>query len=358
MRPRRLANAFALVIGLALVGLPCVVRAADSDGDGVDDAVDVCSNTPDGTAVDAEGRPLGDIDGDCDTDLNDYALFQQGFTGPLSCTPESDCADGLDNDDDGLPDCLDPDCDGRLCGAYGEECIGFECQCLETDELCTDGVDNDCDGLSDCEDPDCDGLSCGQFGVMCIELTCQCPESIEVCDDNVDNDCNGMVDCEEPGCDGQQCSGFGQVCIGQVCVCPGDVEVCDDQIDNDCDGLVDCEDVADCPPGTACGAANLACTPSGDCACTPPNDDCDDIPENGCETNLDSDVNHCGICGNACNLPHATEERVDGTCQIAMCDLGWLDADGNPENGCEFSLGETLGYLQGKTQGDALAGSG
>jgi hypothetical protein len=55
----------------------------DSDGDGVDDADDVCNNTPPGTAVDTEGRPLGDVDRDCDTDLGDYGLFQQGMTGPL-----------------------------------------------------------------------------------------------------------------------------------------------------------------------------------------------------------------------------------------------------------------------------------
>lgn len=55
----------------------------DADGDGVDDAVDVCQNTPPGIAVDVLGRPLGDIDQDCDTDLHDFELFRQGFTGPI-----------------------------------------------------------------------------------------------------------------------------------------------------------------------------------------------------------------------------------------------------------------------------------
>lgn len=55
----------------------------DLDGDGVPNEADVCVHTPLGTAVNSEGRPLGDIDEDCDTDLEDYALFQQGFTGPL-----------------------------------------------------------------------------------------------------------------------------------------------------------------------------------------------------------------------------------------------------------------------------------
>ncbi|MGB2985088.1 MAG: hypothetical protein WBE26_04325, partial [Phycisphaerae bacterium] len=60
------------------------VWASDVDGDGVDDAIDVCDNTPAGTLVDAEGRPVGDIDEDCDNDLADHALSQQGFTGPLA----------------------------------------------------------------------------------------------------------------------------------------------------------------------------------------------------------------------------------------------------------------------------------
>lgn len=56
----------------------------DIDDDGVPNDLDECDNTPLGTAVDPAGRPLGDIDRDCDTDMADYMLFQQGFTGPLT----------------------------------------------------------------------------------------------------------------------------------------------------------------------------------------------------------------------------------------------------------------------------------
>jgi hypothetical protein len=56
----------------------------DVDGDGVPDGVDQCNNTPPATAVDLDGRPLGDVDQDCDTDLVDYALMMSGFTGPLN----------------------------------------------------------------------------------------------------------------------------------------------------------------------------------------------------------------------------------------------------------------------------------
>ena len=55
-----------------------------------------------------------------------------------------DCADGADNDRDGLFDCHDPDC------FEDEACPG------ETGR-CTDGADNDRDGFFDCDDPDCAG---------------------------------------------------------------------------------------------------------------------------------------------------------------------------------------------------------
>ena len=82
-----LKNIKHLAAMIVVLGAVAAAHAIDSDGDGVDDAIDVCNNTPPGVAVDSEGRPLGDIDRDCDTDLDDFTLFQQGFTGPMSPLP-------------------------------------------------------------------------------------------------------------------------------------------------------------------------------------------------------------------------------------------------------------------------------
>lgn len=66
-------------------------QGGDADGDGVPDPADVCDDTPAGTVVDSVGRPLGDLDADCDTDLDDYGLFLQGFTGPLDPVDDHSC---------------------------------------------------------------------------------------------------------------------------------------------------------------------------------------------------------------------------------------------------------------------------
>jgi hypothetical protein len=53
---------------------------------------------------------------------------------------ETDCADGLDDDEDGAVDCADPDC-------------ALATNCYESS--CTDGVDNEGDGATDCDDGEC-----------------------------------------------------------------------------------------------------------------------------------------------------------------------------------------------------------
>ena len=66
---------------LFLLVLPANLLGNDIDADGVQDAVDVCSNTPPGITVDGEGRPLADLDDDCDVDLSDFGVLQINFTG-------------------------------------------------------------------------------------------------------------------------------------------------------------------------------------------------------------------------------------------------------------------------------------
>ena len=191
-----------------------------------------------------ESESSGDSDGDSqdhsDASSGDEDSFvQDGVVGedasssdtkdadPLPET-EDNCGDEVDNDGDGVADCLDPDCAGI------PPCL------VKEPEDCGNGIDDDQDGAVDCEDPDCqencgliedcsdpvDNDGDGQGG--CLDSDCaNSPECQEVCGDGIDNNGDGLVDCQDPVC-------------GATPLCS---ELCDDGQDNDGDGQVDCEDV-------------------------------------------------------------------------------------------------------------------
>jgi hypothetical protein len=95
---------------------------------------------------------------------------------PGCCVPEpEECADGKDNDCDGLVDCADSDCES------GRMCTGME--------VCANDIDDDVDGITDCADPDC-ALAAG----------CGCVSEIESCDNREDDDCDGEIDCADADC--------------------------------------------------------------------------------------------------------------------------------------------------------------
>jgi hypothetical protein len=147
--------------------------AADHDGDGVPDGIDVCCETPAGTTVDATGRPLGDLDADCDVDQSDFGIFQANLTGPLppqNGSPEA--CDPIDNDCSGLVDDMgDTTCGLGVCARTVPVCVDGALQVCEpgqpSSEQCN-GLDDDCDGFID-EDFDVltDPDNCGTCGHLC-----------------------------------------------------------------------------------------------------------------------------------------------------------------------------------------------
>jgi hypothetical protein len=66
--------------------------------------------------------------------------------------------------------------------------------------------------------------------------------------------------------------------------------------------------------------------------------DCDGDPANGCEADLESDADHCHVCGHSCRGAHAAVGCFDGACRLLGCDPGYGDCDHLAENGCEAEL--------------------
>lgn len=69
--------------------------------------------------------------------------------------------------------------------------------------------------------------------------------------------------------------------------------------------------------------------------CNMLDDDCDTLIDE--DFNLATDFSNCGGCGINCARPNAIMACVAGVCVFQGCEPGWLDLDGDPNNGCEFA---------------------
>ncbi len=260
----------------------------DADGDGHPDAA--CCNDVGGTltcgsdcddaapAVSPVGAELCDgIDNDCDGDL-DEGVFRLLYR---------------DADQDGFGDPTQP-----VMGECGEDVVdaenGLDCDDTNPDirpgaaELC-DGRDTNCDGLFE-RDIDGDGHLA--------------PSSVCTGGSLPADDCNDL----------------------DASTHPDAVEQCDGR-DNDCDGALD--EPAEADPACAAGDASVAlgfCR-FGDCeaaVCAVGSGDCDGRVDNGCETDTETNANHCGGCGRACPF--------GASCVAGLCEKNpvvTLDADGD-----------------------------
>ena len=126
-------------------------------------------------------------------------------------------------------------CHGYLPFAPGPH--GFVCGA----EYCADGKDNDCDGLADLEDPDCLDCSDEDGDGYGLHASPACPHpGAADCDDTDPTVYPGALD---------PCDGIDQNCDG-LDGSPEEIREgnCGDGVDNDCDGLID----SDPECGTGC----------------------------------------------------------------------------------------------------------
>ena len=332
----------------------------------------------------ADGRPENGCESRCEASNDGVEICDD---------LDNDCNGVVD---DGFDKEVDPEnCGG--CGAVDEAFIcrlpNAESRCEAGDcrvDRCTPGFsDADRDGSNGCEtacelsnggveicdllDNNCDGLADEGFDTQNDVATCgACDTPCET--GNAEPLCvvgqciigrcpPGMVDADQ-----NPLNGCEYACVPTM----DPTEVCD-TFDNDCDGQVDegfdiFADLEHCGGcGLACAPANaLALCNSGTCdvggcdegwfdadgdvengceiECTPSPDGfevCDD-DDNDCDGRIDEDFDltldalNCGACGVACSLPNGRVTCVDGACRAAGCLNGWVDANGDEADGCEY----------------------
>ncbi len=310
---------------------------------------------------------------------------------------EEDLCDGVDNDCDGeLEEDADLHGDPMNCGSCGHacdfefasaSCIEGVCVLLECDpghwdldaqaengceyicafspedpEQC-DGIDNNCDGQVDEEfNLDSDLLHCGACNQLCApafalplceqgrclfescqaghydlngiqedgcEYDCLPTESAEERCNLRDDDCDGLID---EGFDLSSDVSHCGVCE-QICVYPNARPLClegacqmgaCDQFFWDIDGLSE-------------NGCEYACviTQGGQEVCDEIDNDCDGLIDEGFD--LNSDVEHCGLCDQGCAFQRGIPRCLGGECLLEACAEGYWDLDEDSDNGCEYA---------------------
>jgi hypothetical protein len=185
--------------------------------------------------------------------------------------------------------------------------------------------------------PACAASACGYVA---------CNVGFGDCDGNRANGCEVNVLSSNA-----HCGGCGRMCpSGQVCSAGACTVVCGAGLTN-CGGT--CVNLATDP--TQCGRCGNACaTPAnadrtcaaGACGftCNAGFGDCNAMAADGCETNTQTALAHCGGCGRTCAPANAAAQCAAGTCGYATCSAGFGDCDGNRANGCEVDVRTTVAH--------------
>ncbi len=367
-------------------------------------------------SLDLVGGAACDSPADCDLPNVDQHTCTGGRCEIFSCDPgfrDCDAAAGNGCEIDVLGDPAN-------CGV-----CDLACQYQHAAALCNQGACEmgPCDtGYTDCNEQTADGCeirtaddpeNCGGCGTSCVlpNATAGCQEGLCVvaqcdalrddCDLQAENGCETDVSADTANCGAcdnacEPAHAFA-ACIQGDCVldgCQGTWADCDGQAENGCEHDLDsdvnhcgscdfdchslnaqvaCQAgacvVGDCLDGYGncnsdtgdgceaelssdhdhCGACGMSCDLpnalagclAGQClieSCSAWFGNCNRQTEDGCEVDLESDPDHCGSCGIACDLPHASSGCEVGECTVAECEVAFGDCNADPEDGCETYL--------------------
>ncbi|MBL8685465.1 MAG: hypothetical protein JNK05_40190 [Myxococcales bacterium] len=258
--------------------------------------------------------------------------------------------------------CVDTQTDVANCGACGTSCAvanGTPACVAGACRVATCNADfADCDGnaANGCETSLNTAMNCGACRRTCSGATPNCDTGAGMCTSG----CTGAqvrcgAACVETATDVSNCGSCGNACpsrpnamvscAASACryTCNAGFGDCDGNMANGCETALN--STTHCGMcGRACSFANgsASCT-AGSCAlagCTTGFGNCDGNMTNGCETPLNS-TTHCGMCSRACSVANGVATCASGTCQVASCNGGFGNCDGNPANGCETNTTNT-----------------
>ncbi|MDH5672087.1 MAG: hypothetical protein OEZ06_08055 [Myxococcales bacterium] len=247
-----------------------------------------------------------------------------------------------------LPGSIDDDCSSGTCAAGSCE-IGYE--------DCNGDPTDGCESLDSSQHCGACGATCdvtlsNVSAASCNAGVCQisCADGFGDCDGDPSTGCEAALNTVGRcgSCD-VACSYDNAVaaCDAGVCVlqrCSSGFDNCDGDDTDGCETSLNA-DITCGSCGNDCTASGLPVCSGGSCSavsCPDPNTaDCnkDGLP---CEVDLLTDASHCGACGAACQFTTATPHASGLVCAVGLCqpvcDAGYDDCDGDPENGCETAL--------------------
>ncbi|HEX2730894.1 MAG TPA: hypothetical protein VHM70_04790 [Polyangiaceae bacterium] len=127
--------------------------------------------------------------------------------------------------------------------------------------------------------------------------------------------------------------------------CDSDQKACDGHCVSRTDPEYGCG-ATSCQPCVLPNATSI-CDAEEHCAiavCVESHEDCDKVSSNGCEVNLDTDVDHCGACdAPSCEVRGAFAACARGVCAIRKCKPGFEDCNRLDIDGCETQVGPLTG---------------